>query len=797
LFFLKAFMLLSKNGFYTFDEFELDAARRRLLRGEESITLTPKAFDVLSYLVLNPGRVVTKDELLKAVWPDSFVEEGNLAQYVSALRRALGEKSSLIVTVPGRGYQFTGQVQTIQSEAALTAPAQSPIDVEVLPDAQPGDVLVQRVRERTRIVYEDAPAALQLPAPTPHWAKLWRWTAAAALGSALLTLALVYAWRHYRHPPQISYVVLADFINQTGDPNFDFTLDRALQIDLEQSPYLNLLPRQKVKETLIQMQRKGDEPLTPELAVEICERNNAQAVLHGDLASFGSKYLLTISAESCVNGKEVAGFKAQAGSKEEILGALDTAASRVRKQLGESAATLGKFQTPIAQATTSSLEALRAYSQAMESGDRGDFQSEQTLLELAIALDPNFASAYRGLSDNYFRRRDFPQAAAMIRKAYDLRARATERERLTIEIAYYSNGNFAFEDAIASLRLYNQVYPNDAAKWFSLCEMYAALGEYPQAIEAGEHAYRMAPHSGTGAEILARAYRKANRFNDAKRVARAAIAEGKELWGLHSTLFQIAFAENDAAAMKAETDWGFAHQQLDLTLANLGFAAASGGKIREASEYFSRARQEALKDGDTDFADGALLLLAPIYVEIGDLRGADTYLRRMKGDESDPGTKAFFQAEVGDQAPARKLIAAIESSQTKNTLSIYFDLPMLRALLALKAHHPAEAVQEMEPARNFQMRDYGVPFQRARMEAEAGMLDAAAADYRLILANPGIGPIWTDYTLAHLQLARVLARQNKAAEARQQYQAFFVAWKDADANLPILQAANREFARLQ
>jgi DNA-binding winged helix-turn-helix (wHTH) protein/tetratricopeptide (TPR) repeat protein len=790
-------MLLNTNELLRFDGYGLDLRKRVLTHRDAPIALTPKAFDVLAFLVLNPGRVVPKEELLEAVWSGSFVEEGNLPKYISQLRHALGEKSHLIVTVPGRGYQFTSQV--FRGEAGTG------IAVDDIPQQLPGDIYVQRVRERTEVVYEDVPlgqlashetALLSAGTASSH-GRVWQWVAVSALGGALIALAATYGWKLFAYPAPLSDVVVADFTNGTGDPALDDTLNRALEIDLEQSPFLNLLSRSKVKETLALMQRKGDEKLTPEVAREICERNNAQAVLHGAIANFGSKYLLTLAAESCVSGKHVAGYKAEANSKEDLLGALDTVAGHVRTQLGESAASLERFQTPIEQATTSSLEALRAYSQAMDSFDRGDIATGQTLLQRAIELDPNFASAYRALSDSLYNRRDFAQAASLIQKAYGLRARTTERERLSIEIAYNAHGTLDYEAAVASMRLYNQIYPNNASNWYSLCDMYSALGEYAQAIEAGEHAYRLSPHSGTGAEILARAYRRANRFADAKRVAAAAIADGKDLWGIHSTLFQIAFAEHDAATMKAETEWEFTHQQLGLSLTNLGFVAASEGKRREAVDDFTHARQEALKSGDTDFADGALLWLSAILFEFGDSNGAAACLKQMKSDAGDPGDMAFFQAELGDIKPAQQLIANIESSNTKSTLNLYFDRPMLRALLALKAHKPAEAVAEIEPARKFQMHDYGVPYQRARMETEAGMLDAAADDYRLILANPGIGSMWTDYTLSRLRLARVLALQNNKPASRGEYEKFFDAWKDADADVPILRQARVEYARLK
>jgi DNA-binding winged helix-turn-helix (wHTH) protein/thioredoxin-like negative regulator of GroEL len=777
-------MLVASHDLYRFDVFELDTFARVLKRNNAIVSLTPKDLDVLGYLALNSGRVVTKEELFQAVWPNAFVEENNLNQHISALRKALADKPGCIVTIPGRGYQFTAAVQVVHP-------------VEALPESLPGDVFVQRVRQRTHLIIENAPTLALPGASVARRSLVLRWAVISALVGALAALVIILGVKYFAHPPQLCDVVLADFTNTTGDAAFDQTLNRALEMDLAQSPFLNLLPRSSVMETLAQMQRKPDELLTSDLAREICERNNAQAVLHGTIASFGSQYLVMLAADSCVNGKQVAGARSEAGSKEEILRALDEVAGRVRKQLGESAASLARFETPIAEATTPSLGALRAYSQAMKASDRGDIETEKALFERAIALDPNFASAYRGLSNSYYNRRDYVQAAKLIAKAYDLRARTTERERLTIETAYSAYGTYDFEAAIASMRLYSQVYPNDAANWFSLSNIYAALGEYAQAIEAGEHGYRLDPRSGIGADILARAYRKANRFADAKRVAKAAIADGRDPWGIHSTLFQIAFAEQDAAGMKAETEWGFTHQELDQSLVNLGFVAASRGKRREAIDDFTRARQEALRSGDADFADDASLWLSAILFEYGDRNGAAACLKQMKSDAADPGTMTFFQAELGDPAPAQRLIAKIENSDTKSTLGLYFDRPMLRALLALEANRPGEAVAEIEPARKFQMRDYGVPYQRARMETDAGMFDAAAADYRLILDNPGLDPIWPDLTLSHLRLARVLALKHDSSGSRSEYEKLFAAWKDADKDLLLLEQARSEYARLK
>jgi DNA-binding winged helix-turn-helix (wHTH) protein/tetratricopeptide (TPR) repeat protein len=789
-------MLLNNNELFRFDGFGLDLRRRVLTHHEEPVALTPKAIDVLAFLVLNPGRVVTKEELLQAVWPGSFVEENSLPKYISQLRRALGEKSHLIVTVPGRGYQFAAHV--------LCSEVETGIAVDDTAEQRPGDIYVQHVRERIHVVYEDVPAAqlasretaLQNAGTTSRHRRVWRWVAASVLAGALMALAADYGWKRFAHPPQLSDVVLADFTNTTHDSTFDSALKQALQIDLEQSPFLNLLPRQKVRETLLQMQRKGDEALTPELAREVCERNNAQAVLHGTIDNLGSKYLLTLAADRSVSGNRIAGYKAEANSKENILRALDTVAGRVRRQLGESAASLEHFQTPVEQATTSSLEALRDFSQAHDRYDHGDWKSSEQLLKSAIALDPNFASAYNALAVTYYAQYKMNQAAEFHKKAFDLRARTSEHERLLIEIGYHTAGDYDYEEGIRSLQIYNRIYPNDARSWGRLCNLYTQLGEYEQAIAAGEQGFRIDPHSSYVAVVLARAYKRAGRFADAKRMANASVAEGKDGWGIHSILFQIAYAEHDAARIKSEGEWGLSHQLTDLSLDDLGFAAATGGKLREAAGDFTRARADALRSGDTDFADRLLVHYTGVLIDFDEPGKAAQTLNLRKGDGGDPGELATLQAASGDVASARRFAASENSKDEKSTEILYKDLPRLRAWLALTGHNPAEAIHMLEAARPYEMDSFDVPYLRARAEIEAGELDAAAADYRLILANQGVDPISPHYPLAHLGLARVLAKQNDKIGSRGEYEKFFDLWKDADPDVPILKQARIEYSRL-
>jgi DNA-binding winged helix-turn-helix (wHTH) protein len=781
-------MLMKAAMIFRFEKCTLDPARRSLYCAGEPVTLTPKTFDLLLYMVAHADRVVTKEELLRALWPDSFVEESNLSQHVFLLRKAmagcnLGDR--VVVTRPGRGYQFGVQVDCSTVDAA--PPAGS-------------DLLLKAVQTTTTLVVTEesetgvADAMLGRLLPGSVRGRRWLWIGVASV-LVLGAWAGGFAWLN-RPRPVLRKVVLAQFKNQTGEAVLD-SLQSGLRIDLEQSPYVELMAHSRIAEILESMNKPADTPVAGDVAREVCERGNYQVLLDGAIARIGSQYLLTLEADNCDTGEAVAAEKETVSDEGALLGAMDAITRRMRRELGESRHQVAEFQVPLAQATTNSLQALRAYSQGLEASDRGDAAGEQALLQRAIVLDPNFASAYKELGLSYSARMDFVRGATEIQKAYDLRASTTERERMAIEIAYNTFGIVDYEAAIVSVRAFSAIYPDDASNWFSLCRLYAWLGEYPQAVEAGEHGYQLAPHSGAGAETLTRAYKRAGRFADAKRVAAAALAEGKDRWGLHSTLLDIAFAEHDTVAMKAQTEWALSHPQLGQSLGHLGFIAASQGKLREAKADFARARQEALHSGDNDYADNTSMFLAGILLEYGDPAGAAESLKQMRTTANDEGTSAYFWALLGNPAPAQQLLARIAASNSRSTLNLYFDLPELRACLDLQEHKPQQAVADLEPARRYQLRDLGVPYQRARAETEAGMLDQAIADYRLLLANPGIEPTWPEFTLTHLRLARVLAANKQTAEARLEYQAFLEAWKNGDPDLPLLIDAKREYAALR
>jgi DNA-binding winged helix-turn-helix (wHTH) protein/tetratricopeptide (TPR) repeat protein len=765
--------------------------------GEVPVPLTPKTFDLLVYFVSNPGRILPKDELLSALWPDAFVEESNLAQQMSLLRKGVAEagvKESLIITIPGRGYQFVAPVESVFAESVSR---ESDFPPALTSQSTDGEMILQAIRSRTTVVVEksstELPAPRALPAPSIFASTRFRIAAAVVL--LVAASAGIYVWMH-RPRPVLRKVLLAEFDNHTGESIFDDLLETGLRIDLEQSPFIEVMSHSMVGEALESMNKPDGTALMADVAREVCERENYQVLLSGSLVRVGSEFLLSVEATSCATGESIAAGKISVHNESEVLGAMDTLSRKLRGDLGESKRQIAEFQVPLVLATTSSLQALRAYTHGLEALDSGDGKSAQILFERATALDPTFASAWRALSYDYYQRLDFPEAAALIKKAYDLRAHTTERERFDIEITYNVYGLWDFEGAVASMQLYNRTYPDNAENWYGLARMYSALGEYPEAIEAGEQAYRLNPRSGNGLDILCGVYRRADRFTDAKRIAAAAVALGKDNPSIHNNLIQIAFAEDDEASMKRESEWGLAHQQVAQTLAELGFAAAARGKMHEAENLFDRARREAIRSGDSGFGDTASMWIAGILIEVGFPDRARTYLKQMTSDATDPGTAAYFWARLGEPARAQKEIAEMASQNSHNTLNVYFDLPELRAILDLQAHKPAEAVAELEPSRKYILRDYGLPYQLATAEAEAGMLDKAAQDYRLILSHPGIDPLWEHYALSQVGLARVLARQKDYSGARTEYQAFLGQWKDADADVPLFQQARRELAVL-
>ena len=530
---------------YRFDEFELSRSRRTLLRNGQLVSLLPKTFEVLSYLVENPGRVVPKEELLKTAWPESFVEENNLTQHISLLRKALGDRSGFIVTIPGRGYQFTAEV-TSGDAPAKPSPSDSSGEAAA-GEAQPAD---------------QAASALRLAVyGVPLWVKVT--AAAVVLSAAALTGYWGYAtWKYVTHPPQLRKVIVADFQNSTGDATFDHTLKQALEIDLEQSPYIDVMSEREAANSLKLMGRAQGSAITPEVAREICERSNRQVMLTGSILPLGREYLLTVEATDCSNGSQIAGAKAQAGAKERVLAALDTVADKVRRGLGETPRFMENYQVPIMQATTASLDALRSYSIGQSMDAQGKSETEVIpFYQRAVELDQNFAMAYGAMANEYYNLSEPYLASQFYKKAFDLSGQVSAKEKLILEAHYYSEGEQDMEQGINTYRQWTETYPNDWVPWIDLANDYTQIGQYGPAIAAGQQAIKLEPSRAINYSVLARALMRANRFDEARSVGQQAVQRHIDSSGLHASLYEIAAMSRDDERPRARGALGCRPQQ--------------------------------------------------------------------------------------------------------------------------------------------------------------------------------------------------------------------------------------------
>jgi DNA-binding winged helix-turn-helix (wHTH) protein/tetratricopeptide (TPR) repeat protein len=769
---------------YRFGAFRVEPGARSLTVNEQPVPLTPKAFDLLLYMARNPGRLLTKEELLAAVWPDSIVEEGNLSQNVFLLRKALaetGKENRYILTITGRGYQFAAPMETEASQLVVHAAiTQTTAIVEEeyfdsLPEKLPDRLLAAGRRSRR-----------------------WIWVGSAAL--AVMAVGGAIAYRAARPPIPSGHrrIVVADFVNHGNDPAFDLTLRRALEIELGQSPYLSVLPQSKVAETLRMMGREANENLSEPTAREVCARNSGQAVIAGEIVSVGSHYLVTLDALDCATGNAIWRAKAEATSKEDVLGSLDRVTEQVRRQLGESPHSIKQFDVPIYQATTRSFDALVAYSKGNAILASSNAAGAIPLFDRAIELDSKFALAYEGRGSALYNLQEHKRAADDYAKAYALRDGATETEKLAIAAHYYRSVDEDLERTADTYRVWTKLYPSDNAPWENLANTYILMGRYRESVAAAREALKLEAKSVQAYVTLARAQKKANLFEDAKATCREAFAHGLDSWHLHSILFQIAYAQQDQDGMARESRWDKGKTTENETLDNLAFAAATGGRIQFAHQVFRAAIEASRREQLEDFPAAVLLDEAQVDLFAGFLREAQSEAEKVSLDqETEVSTQAGITAALaGGTAYAAEVIARMRSDPRRSVLRDRVDIPLLQASVAIYRKRAGEAVGLLEPAQVYELRDYIIPFLRGRAYLEAKIPDRAIAEYRAITDNPGIDPISPMYPLAYLGLARAHSLEGKRVESRAAYERFFELWKDADANLPVLREARREYAKL-
>ena len=648
------------------------------------------------------------------------------------------------------------------------------------------------------------PAQTQTPSTT--LGKRWPIVAGAA---AIVAVVAAGAYFFMHRGPKLTgqgSIVLADFTNTTGDAVFDGALRQGLAAQLAQSPFLHILSDRQMQQTLQYMGQPAAGRVTNELARQICQRTQSAAVMEGSIAQIGNTYNLILSALNCASGETLATATAQAPDKDHVLGALGQAAEDIRGKLGESLASIQKFNTPIGEATTSSLEALKAYSLGLQARANKGEESAAPFFKQAVALDPNFAMAYATLGQVQTNMGERGVGAEYTKKAYTLRDRASEAEKFYIDSHYYDNVTGDVDQGIQVYQLWTQTYPRDAIPWNNLGVSYSLLGQWEKSLPAVRQANQLDPDDSISFVALAGSYVGLGRFDEAKATLDQAIARKLDVPNLHQMLYLLAFVQNDLSTMDRElsifASKGPTAEALSFALA--GQTEAYSGRIEKARGSLERARTAYAGLHRDEPAAQALNTLAIIEAEVGDDAGArgdavaalalNSASLRVRTDA------AYVFARAGDAARAESIAAEMAKDHPSNTLTNGFDLPTIHAAIEIGRNNPAKAVEILQRAVPYDLanqRRMLSTYQRGRAYLALHKGTEAAAEFQKIADHPGVVHNSVTGALAKLGLARAYALEGDTAKARVTYQDFLALWKDADPKIPLLVAAQSEYGKLQ
>jgi eukaryotic-like serine/threonine-protein kinase len=646
------------------------------------------------------------------------------------------------------------------------------------------------------------------------WAKrnLWK----VAIPSVVVVIALIAGGLYYR-----SYlsnrakpltdkdtIVLADFENKTGDPIFDDTLKTALSVSLNQSPFLSLISDNKVSAILKRMTRPPDTKLTPDVAKEVCQRANSKAYIAGSIASLGSQYVLDLKAVNCQSGDILAQEQATANGKEKVLDALGEAASKLRGELGESLATVQKLDVPLPESTTSSLEALKALSMGTTLMRTKGSESGISFLKRAIELDPNFAIAYDDLAASYTNLGQPSLALEYAAKAYQLRDRVSEREKLHISSRYFGVTG-EIEKQTQALGLFAAEYPRDAyIANFELGGDYANLGQWDKALNSYQDVVGRGITTVESYSNLGAAYILLDRLEEAKSTISEAVTRKLDGGSLRQDMYLLAFLVGDTGQMQQHVAWAAGKPgDEDQLLSTQSDTEAYYGRMGKARDFSRRAVDSAVRADSKEIAAFWQVNAALREAELGNVaqakQGVTAALKLSTGRDVKT-IAALTLARIGDPSRAKELAEELEKDYPTNTLVRLYWLPTITAAYEISKGDPSQAIEELRPAAPYELGLAGTTINYlypAYVRGQAYLLlhngNAAAAEFQKLLDHRGIVGNFLTGTLAHLQIGRAYAMAGDTPKAKAAYQDFFTLWKDADPDIPILKQAKTEYAKLQ
>jgi DNA-binding winged helix-turn-helix (wHTH) protein/tetratricopeptide (TPR) repeat protein len=756
-----------------FGAFEVDLRSGELHKHGIRLKLQDQPFRVLALLLEHSGDVVTREELRQKLWPaDTFVDfDTGLNSAIKKLRDVLGdsaEEPRYIETLPRRGYRFIGDI----SNADLAAP--NALEENLAPVLPAG--ATPEVRNNRRPVVAAAVAALLIVTALATWRVL--------LARPLLT--------------QTDVILLANFVNRTGDPIFDNSLDKALEVKLTESPFLSLLPEADVRRTMGMMRHDPNERVTQELGIEVCKRQGLKAVVVPEIAAFGSRYLITLEAIDARNQKSIARQQEEAESKDKVIAALGKAGSQLRRRLGESLSSLEKYNAPLDLATTSSLEALQAYRTGQTLYRSGKQREAIAFYERAVELDPQFCSAYSMLGSAYHGTGDDQASRKNFASAFRLKdGRVTQEENFQTTALYHSSITGDLEKETAILVLYKEVYPRSVFASNLLGIAYAQLGKTEEALQEFNWAIDHSPvPSAQHYSNASQALMILGRFEEAKKILDQWQQKGSLNSFQTATRYRIAFIENDAATMErlAREARGDDRSWLRLQM-QLAFLRGDLSKLRSLSETLV---QQQIHANRMENAVNELAWHAGLESFLGDYASARKLCRQAgeAGNDSALGlwTCAKALGDAGDLAQAEELAAKLDRLFPEDTSQQKVLLPIVRSIIERKRGNTVKAVDLLAPVTQYP--NGAVSYHRAQAYMAAGEHAKAAADFEMVIGHRG-WPEWELFApLSQLGLAQTYALQGDRENSRKAYEDFFTTWKDAESDIPILRQAKAEYKKL-
>lgn len=642
--------------------------------------------------------------------------------------------------------------------------------------------------------------------------------------SVVVAIGLIAGGFYYRsHQPKPltdrDTVVLADFANSTGDPVFDDALKTALSVSLNQSPFLSVLSDSTINSTLKLMERPPDTKLTADVIRELCERTGSKAYIAGSIANLGSQYVLGLKVVNCQSGNTLAQEQVTAASKEKVLNALGSAASKLRGELGESLVLVRKFDVPLAEATTSSLEALKAYSLGEKAYREKGVSAALPYHQRAIELDPHFAIAYWRVGSDYYGMAELGRGSAYFTKAFQLREHASEREKLAITTSYYETATGQLDKAVEAYQEWTAGYPRDSAAFNGLGNLYTDQGKYEEAAKAYRESLRVAPGNAPRYGNLANSLLALQRFNEAQQIVQQAQAQNFDDYLLRDAIYALAFVRGDTSTMAEQQLWFVGKTEENLGLSLTSDTEAYGGHLGKARELTKQSVDSAIRTDSKE--TGAIWQESAALREAAFGNAAEAKQAAKQGLKLYPASQgvgveaALAFAMLGDSATAESLARDLHKRHPLDTQMQSLWLPAIHAQLALNRRNSAKAISDLQAATAIELGQINFvnnisclyhTYIRGEAYLAAGQGKEAAAEFQKIIDHSGI--VWNCWTgaLAHLGVARANALQARTSQGADAdaarvravagYKDFLSLWKDADPDIPVLKQAKAEYAKL-